>query len=132
MHKRRAHAALVTSLCAIVSGCAATLIRGTTDEMLVSSNPPGASVQVTGSLWFTELTGSTPMAFTVGSADDVTVQIGKDGYESESVTLVPSFQWGMFVLDLPFPFFDMLTGALWHHDQKNVAVQLRPHAASAP
>jgi hypothetical protein len=71
---------LALSLCSL-GGCATTL-RGTTDVLVVESDPPGASVRVSNGL-----SGFTPVTFTLRRKGDYVVTITKEGYENVSVNV---------------------------------------------
>ncbi len=62
-----------------ITGCA-TVTRGTTETLLVQSEPSGASVRLSSGF-----TGVTPTAFTVSRKGDIVVSIIKDGYEPVEV-----------------------------------------------
>jgi hypothetical protein len=65
----------------MLGGCATTL-RGTTDVLVVESDPPGAAVTVNGT------TGSTPGTFKLRRKGDYVVTISKDGYEPVTVNVM--------------------------------------------
>lgn len=60
----------------------ATTLRGTTDVLVVESDPPGARVTVSNGL-----TGSTPGTFTLRRKGNYVVTIAKDGYEPVTVNV---------------------------------------------
>lgn len=66
------------SLC---TGCA-TIVKGTTQEVPVSSEPTGARVSVDGTA-----AGTTPTTVTLSRKANHMVTIEKDGYQSESVAI---------------------------------------------
>lgn len=71
-------AAALMAFCSL-GGCATT-IRGTTDVLVVESDPPGAHVRVSNGL-----SGSTPATFRLPRKGDYVVTITKDGHESVTV-----------------------------------------------
>jgi hypothetical protein len=74
-------AVLAVAVC-MLGGCATT-IRGTTDVLVVESDPPGAAVNVSNGL-----TGSTPATFRLRRKGDYVVTISKDGYEPVTVNVL--------------------------------------------
>ncbi|MGH9457168.1 MAG: PEGA domain-containing protein [Thermoanaerobaculia bacterium] len=73
--------AVALSLCALglATGCA-TITRGTTDLLVVESEPAGAEVRLS-----TGLTGTTPCTFRVSRKGGFVVKITKPGYETVEV-----------------------------------------------
>lgn len=67
--------ALAIAVTFTFSGCA-TITRGTTQSLVVESDPPGADVELSNGL-----RGRTPASFTVKRKDNLVVKIKKDGYE---------------------------------------------------
>jgi hypothetical protein len=57
------------------TGCA-TITRGTTQALVIESDPPGADVELSNGL-----RGRTPASFTVKRKENLVVKIKKDGYE---------------------------------------------------
>lgn len=57
------------------TGCA-TITRGTTQALVIESDPPGAEVELSNGL-----RGKTPASFTVKRKENLVVKIKKDGYE---------------------------------------------------
>jgi hypothetical protein len=72
--------ALVLIAC-FLTGCATTL-RGTTDVLIVDSDPTGARVSVSSGL-----SGTTPATFTLRRKGDYVVTVTKDGFEAVSVNV---------------------------------------------
>jgi uncharacterized protein YceK len=65
----------------LTSGCA-TLLQGTTQQIMVSSTPAGATVVVDGSMRFT-----TPAALDLARKESHKLEINLDGYHPEIVNL---------------------------------------------
>lgn len=63
------------------TGCA-TITRGTTEQLMVQSNPSGANVRLD-----TGQTGITPASFTVPRKRDIVVTVSKEGYQTVSQTV---------------------------------------------
>lgn len=71
-----AAAVVVTS---VFTGCA-TVTRGTTEQLTVTSAPTGATVRLSNGF-----TGVTPATFTVSRKEELMVSVWKDGYEQQDV-----------------------------------------------
>jgi hypothetical protein len=72
----------------LLSGCA-TITRGTTDTLVVNSDPAGAKVQLS-----TGLQGETPATFKLPRNRPLMVTISKLGYEPQTVQIVPQIGGG--------------------------------------
>lgn len=115
----------------MVSGCA-TMLKGTTDQITVISDPPGAQVTSNSSP-----VGVTPVSFTVPSKDDLNLQVSKPGYESANMQNQATFRWGYeiwaFLAYIIPGIVDCADGAAWGHDNLVMTTHLEPvAAASAP
>lgn len=62
-------------------GCA-TITRGTTQALVVESDPPGADVELSNGL-----RGRTPASFTVKRKENLVVKIKKEGFEPAEATV---------------------------------------------
>lgn len=71
---------LTVALC-LISGCA-TVTRGTTETILVQSEPSGATVRLSNGF-----TGVTPASFTLSRKGDLVVSVSKEGYETAEIPL---------------------------------------------
>jgi len=110
------------------TGCA-TIVKGTTQEIPVSSEPTGARVSVDGSA-----AGTTPTTVTLSRKANHMVTIEKEGYQSESVAITKSMGgavagniiagglvgWGV----------DAVSGAQYNLNPTTVNVRLQPVAAA--
>ena len=115
----------------ILSGCA-TMLKGTTDQITVISDPPGAQVTSNSSP-----VGVTPVSFTVPSKDDLNLQVSKPGYQSATMQNEANFRWGYeiwaFLVYIIPGVVDCADGAAWGHDNLVMTTHLEPlAAASAP
>ena len=106
------------------SGCA-TMLKGTNEQIMVTSDPSGANVNVNG-----QGEGTTPYVANVPSKQNLEIEVSKPGYQPTTVADNTSFRWGYeiwsfveFVIPLGV---DMADGAAWGHDQKMVAAHLNP------
>lgn len=115
---------LIISMSLPVTGCA-TLLKGTTDNMMIHSDPPGARVSINGAY-----SGTTPLATTVPSDKNLQIKVEKEGYEPAVVNNDSSFRTGYEIwsfVEFVIPMLvDMGSGAAWGHDQNMVAVHLNP------
>ena len=113
---------VIVSFCASLSGCA-TLMCGTSQNVPVSSNPAGATLQVDGSGSFT-----TPTTLRLERKRDHLLVFTKDGYEEQSLTLlhvIGGAVCGNILLGgLIGWFVDALTGAQYRLAPAKVHVEL--------
>jgi len=118
----------VAGLSLLQPGCA-SLLKGTSEQIMVSSEPPGANVSVNG-----QQEGTTPYVANVPSSRDLQIELSKPGYEPLTVADNTSFRWGYEIwsfVDFVIPMgVDMADGAAWGHDQTMVAAHLNPVAES--
>lgn len=84
----------VVVCCTCLTSCA-TLFDDDTSGIVINSDPAGAVVKVDGYPM-----GKTPVALNLDSGTSHTVEISKEGYRSEFVTLKKSVKWGWQVLDV--------------------------------
>jgi hypothetical protein len=66
-----------------LAGCA-TITRGTTEALVIESEPSGAQVSLSNGM-----TGTTPSSFKVKRKDDLIVTISKPGYETAKINVTP-------------------------------------------
>ncbi len=122
--------ALSASLLFCSSSCA-TLLKGTTDNMAVVSDPVGAKVTVND-----EAKGTTPISFSVPSKENLNIHVSKEGYQSQDVYSVANFRWGYEIwafLAYIVPFIvDLSDGAAWGHEPTTITPHLEPLAQSSP
>lgn len=115
------------------SGCA-TLLKGSNEQVMVSSDPSGANVSING-----QQTGTTPYVTTVPSSQDLHIEVSKPDYQTASITDDTSIRWGYEIwsfIEFVIPLgVDLADGAAWGHDQTMIAAHLEPlpqAAATAP
>lgn len=65
------------------TGCT-TVTRGTKDVLVIESNPPGATIELSNGL-----RGTTPTSFELPRKHPLTVTISKEGYETVTVNVTP-------------------------------------------
>lgn len=73
--------AVIIAACLFLSGCA-TIITGSKQKVLVTSEPPGAAIVVDG-----KDAGVTPAVIRLKRVADHKVEISKEGYRTATVTL---------------------------------------------
>jgi PEGA domain len=126
---RRATTIAACTAAALLTGCA-TIIKGTHQEIPVSTDPSNASVLVDG-----VRQGYTPTKLNLARKASYVVTLELEGHESESVTLKPSIGgavagniiaggligWGV----------DAGTGAQYNLHPDTISVRLRPRATPA-
>jgi len=109
-------------------GCA-TIVKGTTQAIPVSSEPTGARVSVDGSAY-----GTTPTTVTLSRKANHMVTIEKEGFQSESVAVTKSMSaavagniiagglvgWGV----------DAVSGAQYNLNPSTINVRLQPTSES--
>jgi hypothetical protein len=118
---------LFVSAAAVACGCA-SVFQGTTQTIPVTSNPPGAQLQV-----FVEgertADAETPTTVKVKKGNDVELQLQLRGYRPAHVELDRSLSGGFFadlMLVAPIPFIvDLADGAAWKY-AKAIDVTLVP------
>lgn len=113
-----------------MTGCA-TVTRGTTETLLVQSEPSGASVRLSSGF-----TGVTPTSFTVSRKGDIVVSVVKDGYEPVEVIVksqiagkgAAGFAGNVLIGGVIGMGVDAATGASLSHFPNPVKVTLVPIA----
>ena len=125
---------LLLLLTLLGSGCA-TITRGTTDTLVVESDPAGADVRLSNGI-----TGKTPTSFKLSRKESLTVDIRKDGYEPLSVRVTPQISGGgaagmagnVLVGGLVGVVVDPLSGAMNDLRPNPIQVRLVPLGAQTP
>ena len=74
-------ATLLAAITVFSTGCA-SITRGTTDTLVIESDPAGADVKLS-----TGLSGKTPVSFKLPRKNDLTVTISKPGFETLTVNV---------------------------------------------
>ncbi|MBI5769360.1 MAG: PEGA domain-containing protein [Verrucomicrobia bacterium] len=113
----------------LASGCA-SIVKGTTQEIPIASEPAGARVSVDGNP-----AGTTPTKAVLSRKQNHMVTLEKEGYETENVAVTKSIGgavagniiagglvgWGV----------DAMTGAQYNLHPETVNIRLRPVVAAA-
>lgn len=127
----------VVALAAALGGCA-SVTRGTTENISISSTPAGAEATVTGLDNPTSCV--TPCAVVAKRNADISVTFAKEGFQPETVQLtkeVPGtgaagFAGNVLVGGLVGMGVDAATGAAQDHKPNPVIVTLKPVRSMAP
>lgn len=122
--------AIVLAVLAVLGapGCA-TITRGTTDQLAVESDPPGAKISLS-----TGQEGITPVTFTLPRKDPLTVTLRKDGYQEVTVKVNPEIGGGgvaglagnALIGGVVGAVIDPATGAIYDLKPNPVSVKLVP------
>ena len=109
---------LITALFILTSNCA-TLFKGTSSKLDLTSDPQGAKVYVNGNYM-----GDTPIRLKLESKRTYSLEFRKEGYQTKTVNITNHVGAGWIVLDIlggliPV-IIDAATGAWYELDQKNV------------
>jgi hypothetical protein len=127
----------VVALAATLGGCA-SVTRGTTENISISSTPSGAEATISGLEVPTACV--TPCAIVAKRSADITVSFAKEGFEPEVVQLtkeVPAtgavgFAGNIVAGGLVGMGVDAVTGAAQDHKPNPVIVTLKPIRRMAP
>jgi len=107
------------------------MLKGTTDQITVISDPPGAQVSSNDSN-----VGVTPVSFTVPSKKDLNIQVSKTGYQPQTMQNEANFRWGYeiwaFLVYIIPGVVDCADGAAWGHDNLVMTTHLEPVAQPSP
>ena len=117
-------AGLVAFAC--LSCSCATLLKGTTDQITVISDPAGAQVTSNDSS-----VGVTPLSFTVPSNKDLNIKVSKAGYQPQNMQNEANFRWGYevwgFLAYIIPDVVDCADGAAWGHENLVMTTHLEPN-----
>lgn len=123
----KSSSAIAVAICAALacSSCA-TLFQGTSEEIMVASDPAGAQVSTSDGRG-----GTTPFSMRVNREEDVQIHVTKAGYASTDINDSSHVEWGYLVSDLFFTGLiglavDGIDGAMFYHNQEMVAAHLDP------
>ena len=126
----------VLAFCAMLGGCA-SVTRGTTETISISSTPSGAEAEISG--LEAPMTCTTPCAVVAKRNADISVTIKKEGYEAQVVQLtkeIPAagaagFAGNVIAGGLIGMGVDAATGAATDHKPNPVIVTLQPRGAAS-
>ena len=122
--------AIVTTLIAShlsLTGC--SIFGGSTQPLMINSDPPGAQVLINGTA-----AGTTPLQYQVPRRGDLTVEVQKSGYRTQSrVTgrklsstgIVDVIRGAFFLL----PLLGLIAPGAWEQDPSTIGITLEPDTA---
>jgi len=116
----------IAALCATASAGCATIISGSAQQMIVSSQPPGARVFVDGAY-----TGVTPMTLLLRTERNHTVTLQHEGFQDATAPVARGFN-PVALLNLVIVVFwvvDLASGALWRFPPNAIYVAMQPIGA---
>ena len=127
----------IVAVAATLGGCA-SVTRGTTETISISSTPAGAEATVSG--LDNPTVCMTPCAVVAKRSADISITFAKPGFETEVVTLtkeVPAtgaagFAGNIIAGGLVGMGVDAVTGAAQDHKPNPVMIELRPIQAAPP
>jgi hypothetical protein len=118
------------ALCSLLAGGCASIVKGTTQPIPVSSDPTGADVKLDGNR-----VGQTPMTVEVKRKTDHLLTLEKAGYQSESVAITRNIGGAVFGNILAGGLVgwgvDAVSGAQYNLTPATINVSLKPSAAGA-
>jgi hypothetical protein len=126
----------VLAFCAILGGCA-SVTRGTTETISISSTPSGAEAEISG--LEAPMICTTPCAVVAKRNADISVTVKKEGYDPQVIQLtkdIPAagaagFAGNVLAGGLIGKGVDAATGAATDHKPNPVIVTLQPKAATS-
>lgn len=114
---------LLFSVVFVFSGCA-TIFKGDSSKLGLTSNPQGAIVYANGA----EICSSTPCAVKLKSNQSWNLLFKKDGFKEKTILVSNKIGVGWVVLDVLFTFVglvvDAVTGSWYEFEVDNVSVTL--------
>ena len=108
-------------------GCA-TVLSGTTDPLIVNSNPANAKVEIKRMGGLIVAQGTTPMTTKLKKGKEYTVSISLEGYETEMASVLKGDIETTAICNLtslPGWGIDYLTGALFQLEPNHISVELK-------
>src|SRR5262249_29388962 len=126
----------IVALCAFAGGCA-SITRGTTENLGITSTPPGAEAIISGLENPTSCV--TPCSVVVKRNADISVAVQKPGYEPQTIQLtreiagagVAGVAGNVLVGGVVGVGVDAVTGAARDHKPNPVIVTLQPNGPAA-
>lgn len=111
-----------------LTGCA-TIVKGTTQQIPVASDPPGAEVTADG-----QLIGQAPVTVTLERKRDHLITVSKEGYSQKSIAITKSTGgavWGNLLAGGLIGWgIDATSGAQYNLSPESISVQLTPVGGS--
>jgi len=113
-----------------LTGCWATMVKGSSSDIQTNSSPRGAEVWVNGIN-----RGMTPLKLTLRSNENYTIMFKKEGYETVTRNVSCSVSAGWVILDIMSGIvpviIDAATGSWYRLDQENLDVVLSKQQKSS-
>lgn len=129
IHTRIAAFVSIAMLACLTGGCA-SIVKGTTQAIPVSSDPLGADVRLDGNK-----VGQTPMSVDAKRKTDHLLTIEKPGYQVESVAITRNIGGAVFGNIIAGGLVgwgvDAISGAQWNLTPKTISVRLKEITAAA-
>ena len=121
---------LLVAICTMSASCA-LIFQGSTEEITVTSEPPGATVTLN-----TGETKTTPFTMTVPRNQDLQLHFQKAGYQPVNIADNSRVEPIAIIVDgipLMIPWaVDASAGAGYEHQQSTVAAHLTPETGASP
>jgi hypothetical protein len=117
------------ALIGLAGGGCATMFTGNSQQLTVSSQPPGARVLLNGGY-----SGVTPVALLLKTEHDYSVTLQREGYQDTTAPVFREFN-PVAALNLFSPVcwvVDLATGALWRLTPLALYVTMQPSSGGAP
>ncbi len=127
---RRAIVAILIAYHLTLTGC--SIFGGSTQPLMVNSEPPGAQVLINGTA-----AGTTPLQYQVPRRGDLTVEVQKPGYKTQSrqtgrklssIGIVDVIGGAFFLL----PLFGLIAPGAWEQDPSAIGLTLEPNTTPTP
>lgn len=125
MKLARALCALIFAAWSVTASSCGLLFQGTTEEINVASDPPGATVTLNDGE-----TKVTPFSITVPRQKDLQFHFSKPGYQSADVADNSQVEFGYMMGDFMLWSIDAAAGAGYAHQQATVTAHLDPLAGA--
>jgi len=113
----------IAALMGLATGGCATMFTGNTQQLTVSSQPPGARVMVNGAY-----SGVTPVALLLKTEHDYTLTLQREGYRDTTGAVFREFNpvAALNLLSLVCWAVDIATGAIWRLTPGAVYITMQP------
>ena len=113
----------IAALMGLAIGGCATMFTGNTQQLTVSSQPPGARVMVNGAY-----SGVTPVALLLKTEHDYTLTLQREGYRDTTGAVFREFNpvAALNLLSLVCWAVDIATGAIWRLAPGAVYITMQP------
>ncbi len=117
----------------LLTSCA-SIVAGGPSVLQANSNPSGATVTAKGLSNGENLTGTTPMSFTLNKGSDYELIFELEGYKSEVIVVrrtINGWFWGNLIIGgIPGWIVDAATGNMWQHTMSIANVDFMSQSAN--